>query len=53
MEKKDLIFLATSVIVAERVSKALPPSPEDRDQSQNEFFTKWYQFLSAKYEELQ
>ena len=52
MEKKDIIFLATSSIFAAHVPKGLPTPEDSKDQSASEYFTKWYDFLSRLYDEL-
>ena len=51
-KKKDIIFLATATIFAAHAPQGLPSLESSKDKSKTEYFTKWYQFLSALYDEL-
>jgi hypothetical protein len=50
MEKKDLLFLATTLVYAQRTTNNVAPYP--KDEAGKQVFNKWYEFLAARYEEL-
>ena len=47
MEKKDLVFISTAIIVANHFSQIVP---DPKDETTSDFFTKWYMFLSDQYD---
>ena len=47
MEKKELVFISTSIIVANHFSQFVP---DPKDATTSDFFAKWYMFLSDQYD---
>jgi len=53
MEKKDVVFLATSLIFANRIDKQQPFPQTENPRAYSETkqdFTRWYDFLHDCYE---
>ena len=53
MDKKDIIFLATTLVVAERFSDFQPHDDIEKNKTARDFFIAWFKNLSVLYEECQ
>jgi hypothetical protein len=51
MDKKDLIFLATTLVVSKRFTEFKPYEEIEKNKDSQEFFIAWFKYLSALYEE--
>ncbi len=51
MDKKDLIFLATTLVSSEKFSKFKPYDEMEKNKDSQEYFMAWFKYLSALYED--
>lgn len=53
MKKKDVIFLAASLILGEKTNYHTPPDDESKDTMMKDEFNSWYRFLYSRYDQCQ